>query len=237
MEEKSKTEALIFAGGQIDDDFARRFSAEHKQDFVAAVDAGLEACERAGLVPDLITGDFDTVNPAVLSAYRDRSGIRIEKYNPVKDKSDLELAVEKLGEAGFRKILVLGALGKRADHTLSNIRLICFCGKKNINVILLDSRNRISCHVPSAERGARNEIRISRKQQWGKYVSFFAVGKGITLTLQGFRYPLTGDILLPDASPSFAVSNEITGGEGTVLFEGQEGSSLIVMETSDTEKR
>jgi thiamine pyrophosphokinase len=87
-------------------------------DLLVAVDGGLYACLSCGREPDLLIGDFDSVN----QTDREKFAHIPQIYTPEQDKSDLEKALTFL-EGG--EITVCGALGKRIDHTLTNIRLLC----------------------------------------------------------------------------------------------------------------
>lgn len=88
---------------------------------VAAIDGGLAVCDRAGIEPDLILGDLDSAPLSLLEKYRHIPQIE----TPDQDKTDLEKAVEYLFNFRFETFSVCGALGKRIDHTLTNIYLLC----------------------------------------------------------------------------------------------------------------
>ena len=59
----------------------------------------------------------------------------------------------------------------------------------------------------------------------------------VTISLEGFRYPLKEFELSDASSPSFTISNEITGEAGRVLFRGPAGAGLIVIESKDRTRR
>ena len=227
------TAGIILAGGDLTPEFAEKIIEEYSsrgEVFLAAADAGLEICDRAGRTPDLLLGDFDTVKQEVLRDYLDRDGLSLEQHDPVKDASDLELCVDSFLARGIRKAVILGALGGRADHTLANIRLTYYGRRKGMDLAVLDPQNRIRCF--SAE--GSGSFSIPRSSQWGKYVGIFPIGAAaVTISLEGFRYPLKEFELSDASSPSFTISNEITGEEGTVRFRGPAGAGLIVIESKD----
>lgn len=260
---------LIIAGGELELAFLQQVLAELDSRggaCIAAADAGLRACDLCGRAPDLLLGDFDTVEKPLLERYLARPGIRVERHDPVKDASDLELAVDSLLKSGIRDAVVLGALGGRADHTYANFRLTYYAARRGMKLVLLDPQNRITCYLAGdagtagedAEAGGTGnpgdiretgdavnngdavprEVRIRRGDQWGKYVGFFPIGGEIRhLTLSGFRYPLHDFTLNDRTSPSLTVSNEITEESGTVRFAGDPGAGLLVIESRDREKR
>ena len=245
---------IIIAGGDLSPAFAEKIIKETGSRgslCIAAADAGLEILDRIGLVPDILLGDFDTVKQEILGGYTDRKDVEVIRHNPVKDASDMELTADVLYDRGIREVLVLGALGGRADHTLANIRLTYWMRRRGAEFILLDPRNRIRCLV--TESGANPETGVSpvpecgelqenvftlrRDAQWGRYIGLFALGGTIRhLTLEGFKYPLKDFTLDERGLPSLTISNEITAEEGIVRFSGDPGTGLLVMETADRGK-
>ena len=118
---------IIIGGGDLTPAFAEKIireSGSRGSLCIAAADAGLEILDRIGVAPDILLGDFDTVKQDVLGIYTDRKDVEIIRHNPVKDASDMELTADVLLERGIRRVLVLGALGGRADHTMANLLLI-----------------------------------------------------------------------------------------------------------------
>ncbi len=86
-------------------------------DLIVAADSGLTACEEAGIVPDWIVGDMDSLGDLW----------RLEKYPPErvirhrsdKDFSDTELALSLLWEKGCGEVWLAGGGGGRTDHLLA----------------------------------------------------------------------------------------------------------------------
>ena len=86
-------------------------------DLIAAADSGLAACEEAGIAPDWIVGDMDSLDDLR----------RLEKYPPErvirhrsdKDFSDTELALSLLWEKGCDEVWLAGGGGGRTDHLLA----------------------------------------------------------------------------------------------------------------------
>ena len=255
---------IIIGGGDLTPAFAEKIireSGSRGSLCIAAADAGLEILDRIGVAPDILLGDFDTVKQDVLGIYTDRKDVEIIRHNPVKDASDMELTADVLLERGIRRVLVLGALGGRADHTMANLLLIYRMRRKGAEFLILDPRNRIRCltvpedekttgaeTVPGAENDAAAEnvcgegnvpgtetvFSLRRDDQWGRYVGLFALGGTIRhLTLEGFKYPLTDHTLNARGIPSLTISNEILAETGVIRFGGEPGTGLLVMETAD----
>lgn len=62
--EKGKR-GLVISGGTVEAAFAASYFTHFDWDGIIAADAGLRACEKAGIMPDLIVGDFDSLIPGV----------------------------------------------------------------------------------------------------------------------------------------------------------------------------
>jgi thiamine pyrophosphokinase len=107
---------IVFTGGEGPDRcraILEAARAEHGTPLVAAADSGLSAAEAAGIEPDWIIGDMDSVDAGRLAAY---GPDRILRYPADKDYTDTELAVSLLREKGCRRIWIAGGGGGRIDH-------------------------------------------------------------------------------------------------------------------------
>ena len=63
--------------------------------YLIAVDAGLKFLYRHQILPDIIVGDFDSLEDGILPWYQEHFSIPIRKFNPVKDASDTEIAIRQ----------------------------------------------------------------------------------------------------------------------------------------------
>ena len=88
---------------------------------IIAVDGGLNHCEKMGIEPSLIVGDFDSVSDQTLKKYAD---VPLRKYPAEKDESDLELAINEMLDQGVDSLALFGVLGKRIDHLLYTLHLV-----------------------------------------------------------------------------------------------------------------
>jgi thiamine pyrophosphokinase len=83
----------------------------------AAADSGLLAAEAAGLRPDWVLGDMDSLGDlSRLDAYPPE---RVLYYGTEKDYTDTELALNLLWERGCDEVWLLGGGGGRLDHILA----------------------------------------------------------------------------------------------------------------------
>lgn len=166
-------------------------------DLVIAADSGLAAFDAAGLEPDLLVGDMDSVAPDVLAKYEGRLPQR--RLACIKDDTDgvdaLDLAIAR----GAQRITLLGALGGRLDHALANVMLLVRAQRRGVRAQILTEDVRIERVDGTAVlRGAR----------WDT-VSLLPLGSAGGVTLEGFFYPLSDHMLTSDYP--LGVSNVVTG--------------------------
>jgi len=83
---------------------------------IICCDGAVNHLEKNGMEPNYILGDLDSINNNLKNKYRDR----IIKL-PSQDENDMRKAIVWTESNGANKAAILGATGKRDDHTLSNI--------------------------------------------------------------------------------------------------------------------
>lgn len=212
---------LILTGGRLDPAFAGSFLQKEKFNRVIAVDGGLKAAKELGLVPDVIVGDFDSVDPSVLAFYRKTEHIVWEVHQPEKDDTDTELALKRAMAMGVGEIVILGATGGRLDHMIGNIQLLYPCLQTGIRASIVDPQNRLYL--------IDGETLFRRDAVWGKYISFLPLTQEVRgITLKGFKYPLTNkDIRI---GTSLCISNELIEEEGKITVSD---GVLIAVESHD----
>jgi thiamine pyrophosphokinase len=216
---------LIITGGKMDLDFAKKYLADQKEPFtkVIAVDGGLAAADVLGIIPDYIVGDFDTIDPAYLEKYRQYPYIVWDAHKPEKNETDTELARSRALTLSCQKIVFLGATGGRMDHMLGNLHALYECMKSGKEAYIVDRQNRV-CLIDG-------ETAFSKKEQWGKYVSFLPYTEEVTdITLKGFKYPLDHRTIRRGEEVGLCVSNEIVEDEAVIDFTD---GVLICVESCD----
>jgi len=127
--------AVILAGGNMSDyAYIKQFLTPH--DFIIAADSGYRHAEALDLRPHLLAGDFDSLQTLP-------QDIEIHRVPPEKDFTDTELAINLARERGYKHFLLLGALGSRMDHSLTNILQLTRFLDANEHAEILDEHNRI----------------------------------------------------------------------------------------------
>lgn len=216
-------DCVVLSGGTIEDTFAKKMLEIYSPGIVIAVDGGLRAADRLGIVPTHVVGDFDTADPGLVARYREIPGIQWEKHEPMKNDTDTDLAVSLVVRLGAKNFLVLGAFGGRMDHTLSNIHALCRALEAGVTGYLADGQNWLYL--------AKKQAFFSREHQFGRYISLIPFTEKVTgLTLEGFVYPLTDYTMR--MGQRLGVSNELK--EEAAQARWDEGI-LIVVESRDEE--
>jgi thiamine pyrophosphokinase len=95
----------------------------HPDTYVIAVDGGAKHCLKLGIKPEIVIGDFDSLNQIEIQTFKNK-GVNLLTYPTAKDETDLELALEYSVEVGATEIEIFGLLGGRWDMSLSNILLL-----------------------------------------------------------------------------------------------------------------
>nr|WP_294527979.1 thiamine diphosphokinase [uncultured Blautia sp.] len=229
-------DTVVVSGGNIQVDFALDFlkklkkeinrktseqvsSSDDKDLRLIAADKGLEFFMAAGITPDLVVGDFDSLSQEGKEYMEKPPQTSIYRLKPEKDDSDTQSAVNLAISQGARDILILGGTGTRLDHVIANLGLLLSGKERGVDIRLADVNNFITL--------VDNGTVLHKDRQYGKYVSFFSVGGDVTgLTLEGFKYPLH-DHHLRFAESGLTVSNEIKDQEARITF--SRGNLLMLM--------
>ena len=92
---------------------------------LVAVDSGLIAAEEAGLKPDWIVGDMDSLagEAGGLARLDKYPPDRVIRHPPDKDRTDTELALNLLRDKGYDEIWLAGGGGGRTDHIFAILAL------------------------------------------------------------------------------------------------------------------
>ncbi len=205
--------AVIFVNGHIPELKLVRRLIKPGDTFLAA-DGGTRHVLALELTPAIIIGDLDSLAPDVRLS-TEQSGTRLIQHPRDKNETDFELALQYAVEAGYREILVVGALGDRLDQTQGNLALLTNPRLSIFDVRLDDGVEeafftRGSCRV----QGAAGDI-VSLIP-WG--------GEVAGVVTDGLRWPLRGETLHPHKTRG--ISNELLGKTASVAI--QSGLLLIV---------
>lgn len=180
---------LILANGLWTDDAQARLLAE-RADFVIAADGGFEKALAAGVRVDLVVGDLDSIGATARLSLAS-GAVRLEAHPAAKDASDLELALDHALTRTPARIVVIGALGLRVDHTLTNLHLLERGLDAGIAVELVDGTQSVTLTA------GRLELADARS---GDRVSLIPVSESARVSTTGLRFPLRDELLRRTAS-------------------------------------
>lgn len=213
--------AVIFANGELRDLAAARRLLD-TQDLLIAADGGLEHMLRMAVLPHLLIGDLDSIDPGQVP-HLEASGTEVRQYPPEKDETDLELAVLAAVQLGCQELLILGGLGGRLDHSLGNLALLTHPALEGISARLEDGLEEALIIRSRAQITGRPGDIVS-------LIPFQGDARGITT--QGLKYPLTNETLL--AYQTRGISNEMLTSAAEV---GLESGLLLCIHTRSGNKR
>lgn len=173
--------AVIIAAGSTDN-LQRDRQRIQPDDFIIAADGGATYSRQMDVMPDVIIGDLDSLDPDLLQNFR-QSGIKVITHPTHKDATDLELAVDYAIQHAADEIIVLGALGERWDHSLGNILLLANPEFRSVSLRMVSGPVEISLVQPSHPHSIHGKI--------GDLVSLIPIkGDVHGITTQGLEYPL-----------------------------------------------
>ena len=87
--------------------------------YVVCCDGGADEYIAKGHLPDIIIGDGDSLSEENRLKHAD-----LLHHNPDQETNDQTKAVQFLLSEGKKRIAIVGATGKREDHTIGNISLL-----------------------------------------------------------------------------------------------------------------
>lgn len=171
-------------------------------DFIVCADSGYSFAKKAGLTPNLIIGDFDSLKEEL------PQNTEVVKLNTHKDDTDTEHCVMECIRRGYKDFLLLGSIGGRTDHTFANIATLAFLSEYNYNGIA---------------RNNGEEIRILKEGPYemnnkkGIIFSVFPYGcESVNVTYKGAEYMLNNKTLTYNVSRG--ISNVFVDDEAEITI-------------------
>jgi thiamine pyrophosphokinase len=179
---------------------------------VICCDGAADSLIDFGLEPFAIVGDCDSVNKKIADRFKDR----LFRDND-QETNDLTKAVKWCSEKGYKDILILGATGKREDHTIGNISLLVEYARFMTVKMVTDAGTIIplleNCKIESEK---------------GQQVSIFSIDPDSEITSTGLKYKLDKKRL-----PNWwnATLNEAEGSNFRLEFKG--GPLIVFLKFMD----
>ena len=150
-------------------------TALREADLRICCDSAAEALVAHGLAPDRIVGDLDSLS----RGFRERFADRITQISE-QDDNDLTKAFQLALTLAPSRITILGATGKREDHTLGNISLLLdYAREADCPVDMLTDYGRFATIFDTA----------TLPSVPGQQISIFAFDNTLTIKSAGLKYP------------------------------------------------
>ncbi len=159
---------------------------------VICADSGLQHALAAGIMPDIVVGDFDSCTAEI------PQGAEVIRVSPIKDDTDTILAADTAIQRGCNELRLFCALGGRFDHTFANVQTLEYLHNKGVSGALYGGSEKLRL----LHQG--DSVKIPRFEG---FVSLFAITETATVTENGMKYPLVRYRL--DRAFPLGVSNEV----------------------------
>ncbi|MFZ7946637.1 thiamine diphosphokinase [Neobacillus sp. 19] len=182
------------------------------------VDRGVFHLLTRNIIPDIAFGDFDSVSPEEL-LFIESQVSELKRYNPEKDETDMELALNWALEQKPSIVRLFGATGGRLDHLFANVHLLLnpLKEKHPADVYLIDRHNIVFLKEPGSY--------FIEKMKSKKYISFVPLTLDVSgITLNGFKFPLKNQHI--SLGSTLCISNELINDYGTFSF--SEGILIVI---------
>lgn len=217
MTEKTGKCILVCAGDLEISDIPVR-----EDDLVIAVDGGYMYCGIFEIEPDIVIGDFDSLEEKYVrqieETYASGTGRkRMVRLNPEKDDTDT-LAALKLGLAeGYREFHLYGAMGGRLEHTIANLQCLLYLKEHGAAAYIWDGSMMMTLIKDES---------ISFRQEMEGVLSVFAVGgQAEGVSEKGLKYTLTDAVIKEDFP--IGISNEFIGEKAEISV--RQGRLLVIV--------
>jgi thiamine pyrophosphokinase len=145
---------------------------------VFCCDGAADALLKAGYMPRKVIGDCDSLSHETRVQLADRLICIAEQ-----EDNDLTKTVRYCATHGYRRLLILGATGKREDHTLGNISLLA----DYMDFAEVEMWTDYGIFTP-----VRGDATFESRR--GQQVSVFCM-EAFPLTLGGLRWPVENRVL------------------------------------------
>lgn len=186
----------------------------NQADLVIAADGGAAHALAAGLFPDVVVGDLDSLTPELLAELR-AAEVTVLRFPTRKNETDMELALTEAIRRGTTRVTILAATGGRLDQTVGNILLLTLPAFQAVPMRLVTDTEEAFI--------ARHYAHLAGEA--GDTVSLIPVTPRVSgVTTLGLEYPLERANLT--LGPSLGISNAMLGADAEVKL--HEGLLLVI---------
>ncbi len=208
--EYEMNKCIIIGSAPVEDDDIFN-EMEFGNSFVICADGGLDIALKNRITPNLIIGDFDSVKCEL------PPNIETIRLKTEKDDTDMMAAIKEGIRRGYKKFVLICALGGRFDHSFANFCALQYLVSQGCKAVIAAK----GCRVFLLTTG-----RLTLSKLKGSTVSVFPFGGGsCTVSYEGMKYPLN-EAQLTSTSP-IGVSNKIIADDAQIIIHG--GNALVFL--------
>lgn len=182
-------------------------------DITICADSGATSLVSAGGSPDIVIGDMDSIDTAVLAELEKR-GVTIEVHQRDKDLSDGELAVMNAISRHPKQIEIYGGKRGRSDHILASFHLL-YCIPEGILATLhLEGDEVLLIRDGSEFKGTTDK----------PVISVLPASKRAKVTMDGVKWELKERVI--EVGSTLGIHNEPRSGK--IRIEAVEGDIYLI---------
>jgi thiamine pyrophosphokinase len=208
---------IIICSGNIRDyGYYKKYLDE--AELIICADGGAMHVKSFRIKPHVLLGDFDSISKEDFDYFKGM-GIKIEKFPVKKDQTDTEIAVDYAIQKGCKSIIILGGIGYRLDHSLSNIFLLKKMLDRGVRGKIVDEYNEIVL--------INDRIKLQKEEDF-KITLLPLTEKTEGVTTRGLSYPLDNATL--EQGSTWGVSNEFADEFAEVFIKS---GLLLVIKSRD----
>lgn len=190
------SQALLIINGSVSVPHLRFL--KNNVSYIACADGGANAAYEAGILPQVIIGDNDSIKPDV-RVFFEQNHVEFNNFPVQKDKTDFELAINTLIYR-FRTILLTGLSGTRLEMVLTNIIYLANTMLQHPDITFHVSEELFELYFIRDICTIRGIARDT--------ISLFSVAGQVTgVDLDGLVYPLENGLIQPGSG--LGISNQI----------------------------
>lgn len=162
-------------------------------DYIIAVDGGIEHSLPLKIKPNLWVGDFDSCQQNSRTIFAD---IPTEEFSIDKDYLDTELALNKAKELNISECVMLGGIGGRLDHQMGLFMILL-----NYSELRFTHTDGQTCLY-----SLNNQTALNITAKTAKHLSIIPITELKNVSISGVKWPLDKISLLP--GKGLSISNE-----------------------------
>ena len=185
--------AFIYAAGAHTYEDVSLYSRikRNEDDLIICADGGYNLICEAGIKPDVIIGDMDSVSGKL------PTDVKIYTYPCKKDKTDLHICVDFALQHKCDQIILLGVMGGRISHSMGSLMMLEYIHKNHAAGMILTASTRVFLVSD----------KISVKRDNFKYLSLIPLTETADgVSISGVKYPLENAVLKREKN--LGISNE-----------------------------